>query len=106
MFGGDAGLALKIIIGGALAIAGASVFPPLTAWEAPAATQARARDVPAHVLKDNGLQWCRQSLPGVDCACFARKAGEVLTDGRDRAAGWSYADTWDLARDQAAGSCS
>ncbi|MBS0126133.1 hypothetical protein [Thetidibacter halocola] len=101
----DAGLAIKIVLGGAVAVAVISLFPPLTAWTPPERT-GPGRDAPQQVVQDNGLGYCRETLPDADCACFARTAGEVLNGGAPRAAGWEYADRWDLARAQATEECS
>jgi hypothetical protein len=101
----DVGLAIKIVLGGAVSVAVISLFPPLTAWTPPQRTGPE-QGVPRQVTQDNGFGFCRDTLPGADCACFARAAGEVLNGGALRAAGWDYADRWDLARAQATEECS
>ncbi|MEQ5868361.1 hypothetical protein J4E08_00445 [Sagittula sp. NFXS13] len=50
-------------------------------------------------------QYCRETLSGVNCGCFREKAVQVLSARRPRAAGWHYANDWDLATSQAAADC-
>lgn len=102
---GDIAMMVKIVIGGAIAVAVVSIFPPLTSYEPPKPTKT-SRTMPPSALQDNGLSFCRETMQGVDCGCFAQKAGEVLGSARERAAGWTYVDQWDLARAQATESCS
>lgn len=49
--------------------------------------------------------YCREELPGVNCACFRQTAAQVLAGRNPRAAGWRYANDWDLARSQAESAC-
>lgn len=83
-----------------------SLFPPLTSFEAPVLSRAQTGSAPASVLVDNGFSYCSETMSEVDCACFAMKAGEILSKDRKRAIGWRYADPWKLAEGQASETCS
>ncbi|MFW2587715.1 hypothetical protein [Sagittula sp. SSi028] len=50
-------------------------------------------------------RFCRDTMRGVDCGCFRDAAIEVLSGGQRRAAGWQYANDWQLAQVQAEQSC-
>ena len=100
----ETSIALAVFFGGALIVAGASLFPPLDAWETP---QAPAEsDLPAGVADDGGYAYCRKALTGVNCTCFADKAVHILSRTERQLPGWTYADRWDLARSQARNACS
>lgn len=88
-----------LVIGGL--VVGVQAFPPLTEGGL-----ARTVDpyIAASAPKDPAA-YCRQNLSGVDCACFAAKAGEVLSKPHEPIQGFSYADRWQLARGQAGESC-
>jgi hypothetical protein len=100
----EAAIALAVLLGGGVLVASVQLLPPLTSWEAPEARKA-----------GQGTDWldgaesehayCTARLPGVNCACFADKAGEILRDDSQRFAGWAYADKLDLALAQATDSC-
>lgn len=55
-------------------------------------------------LVDPGA-YCRETLSGVDCACFAGKAHQVLANRNPRVSGWRYANDWELAVGQARDAC-
>ncbi|MFW2542200.1 hypothetical protein ACN2XU_06135 [Primorskyibacter sp. 2E107] len=100
----ETSIVLAIFLGGGLFVTAVAQFKPLTSWEAPVDTL-QTRSLP-EAAKDGGYAMCQASMPGVDCACFAQKATQVLMEDRPRASGWSYADQWELARAQASDSCS
>ncbi|WP_425098797.1 hypothetical protein [Tropicibacter sp. S64] len=100
----ETSIALAIFFGGGVFVAGVAQFKPLTSWEAPA--DVRQSSSISEEAKDGGYAMCQQTLPGVDCSCFAQKASQVLMESRDRVRGWAYADQWELARVQATDSCS
>lgn len=57
----------------------------------------------SHIL--DPVKWCRDNLSGVDCGCFRSTAGQILAARNPRAAGWRYANDWELASSQAAEAC-
>ncbi|MBV7393934.1 hypothetical protein [Mameliella sediminis] len=86
----------------ALLVAGVNRLPPLTQGGLP-----RTGSPPpglATAPADPAL-WCRSNLTDVDCACFAQKAGEVMSTAHEPVQGMAYANRWDLARAQAGQSC-
>ena len=100
-------------------VAGAQYLPPLTQPDADTFPEFRHYDQ----LKGKGVDlpriksnipvtrgevanYCSNQLSGVDCGCFTRAAGAVLSDRKPEAQGWSYADKWELARNQAVSGCS
>ncbi|WP_136439258.1 hypothetical protein [Pacificoceanicola onchidii] len=95
---------LAVLIGGPAFVIGVAQFKPLTSWEPPA--DARQTASLPEVAKDGGYALCRETMPGVDCACFQQKATQVLQDDRPRVGGFRYADQWELAKAQASESCS
>ncbi|EBA09998.1 hypothetical protein [Sagittula stellata] len=110
-------IAITVVATGALVV-GAQFIPPLTQPDAatfPEFQQYRpldhdtpfieARDAKGkRRLVDPGA-YCRETLSGVDCACFAGKAHQVLANRNPRVSGWHYADDWELAVGQARDAC-
>lgn len=86
----------------AVLVAGVSTLPPLTQGGLPrgGTPVVNAASAPA-----DPAAFCRETLDGVNCACFAKKAGEVMSAPHDPVPGLAYADRWDLARSQAGDSC-
>ncbi|WGW05739.1 hypothetical protein [Tropicibacter oceani] len=97
-------IALAVLFGGSLFVAGVSRVAPLTSWETP--REIKESPELSGFGSDGGYGHCRAQLPGVDCACFSQKASQILAETNERALGWSYADRWDLARTQATAACS
>ncbi|MGP6088013.1 hypothetical protein [Antarctobacter jejuensis] len=92
------GAGLLVIAG---LVAGVQAFPPLTEG----GLARSVHPVVASGAAADPAAYCRENLSGVNCACFAQKAGEVLSKPYDPIQGLSYADRWDLARGQAGDSC-
>lgn len=86
----------------ALLAMGVRVFPPLTQGGLP---RSGSQPVGADAAPADPAAWCRATLSNVDCACFAKKATEVMNTPHDPVYGLVYADRWDLARAQATQSC-
>ncbi|WP_417208123.1 hypothetical protein [Antarctobacter sp.] len=86
----------------ALLVAGVSTLPPLTEGGLPRSGPPPygAASAPA-----DPEAFCRATLEGVNCACFAQKAGEVMSAPHKPVQGLAYANRWDLARAQAGESC-
>lgn len=85
----------------AILVSGIQLLPPLTEGGLP-------RSVPpygAESAPDDPEAWCRANLPGVNCACFAQKAGEVMSEPHEPIPGMAYANRWELARTQAGDGC-
>ncbi len=100
----EVSIALAVLFGGGLFIAGVSRVAPLTAWESPVPTRQISEKHEA--AKDGGYAHCRAELSGVDCECFSQKASQILQEDNQQIAGWTYADKWDLAKSQATAACS
>ncbi len=97
-------IAIAVFLGGGALVAGVQALPPLTNWEVPVTP----KDTQAVDWLDGApteFAYCQQRLRGVDCGCFADKAGQILGDTRPQAMGWSYANKMDLALNQSARAC-
>lgn len=86
----------------ALLVMGVRLFPPLTQGGLP---RSGPPPVGAAAAPADPAAWCRETLSGVNCACFAQKATEVMNAPHNPVRGMVYADRWDLARAQASESC-
>lgn len=86
----------------ALLFFGVRVFPPLTQGGLP---RSGPPPVGAEAAPADPAAWCRATLSGVNCACFAQKAQEVMSAPHRPVSGLVYADRWELAREQARDSC-
>jgi hypothetical protein len=75
-------------------------FPALTERGAADPKSAQVQETVA-----NERERCKSSLDGVDCGCYAQKAGYLKTQAGPKAAGGRYVDQTDLARSQAASGC-
>lgn len=82
-------------------VAGVSQLPPLTEGRLPPSVAPYGVE---SAPTDTRL-YCRDTLTGVDCACFAQKADEILESPYQPVQGLTYADRWELARDQAESGC-
>ncbi|WP_299409202.1 hypothetical protein [uncultured Roseobacter sp.] len=97
---GESAFSLYVAAGIACVVVVGFLFPPLTtrgpAVEADAAYQ-------THVIGE--LAYCRSNRSDVNCACFARKAGHIMSFEGPQVRGFVYADRSELARGQAGNSC-
>lgn len=85
-----------------LLVMGVQMFPPLTQGGLP---RSGPPPVGAEAAPADPAAWCRSTLTGVNCACFAQKAAEVMSAPHAPVQGMVYADRWELARAQASRSC-
>lgn len=92
---------LATIVCGAL-VAAAHTLPPLTQPGSPINFK-NGHDSAANF---DPTEYCQNSMSGVNCACFAQKAAQVLAQDRERVSGFAYADQVDLAVAQGEDSCS
>ncbi len=92
------GAGLLVIAG---LVAGVQAFPPLTEG----GLSRTVHPFIAASAPEDPAAFCRKNLSGVNCACFAAKAGEVLSKPHEPIQGLSYSDRWELARGQAGESC-
>ncbi|MEN9062089.1 hypothetical protein [Ponticoccus litoralis] len=92
--------ALAILAASGAAVGAVQFLPPLTAYEAPLGR----KDAQGRTVLDE-LSYCRATLPGVDCGCFAQKAVQIMAQDTPRIKGWTYADPRALALSQAADRC-
>ncbi|KUF12094.1 hypothetical protein [Pseudoponticoccus marisrubri] len=95
-------IGLWILGSGAVALAVVNTLPPLTQGGGGFDPLATPVDRIPH---ESERAFCEAELSGVDCACFAYVAQNVMTRDPDRAPGWRYADKWALARAQAEQNC-
>lgn len=86
----------------ALLVAGVSTLPPLTEG---GLTPSGPPPYGAASAPADPAAFCRATLSGVNCACFAQKTAEVMSAPHKPVPGMAYADRWDLARAQAGESC-
>ncbi|THH35262.1 hypothetical protein E4Z66_15685 [Aliishimia ponticola] len=80
----------------------------IVAFSLPALTDVTGENAPTVAVQEAVAaqkSFCEQRLDGVNCVCFARRAGQVLAHDSPRAMGFAYADPNDLARDQGSDGC-
>ncbi len=95
-YGISIGLALCVI----LALAVGSTFTPVIPRGEGPVPQAELAEIAAQEFS-----YCSTNLEGVDCACFAGRAGQVMTHERLEIRGAERIDPAELARLQATESC-
>jgi hypothetical protein len=103
----DSSIAVAVVFGGFSLVAAVAGFALLRGHSADAAPADTAYTPTRGAMSvEAGEAYCKGALRGVDCGCFARKASQFNLDTSKRAMGYSYADPWELARDQAVQGCS
>jgi len=101
---GNMGLMAKSAAAIVAAVVFVGLFNPLTT-DPNADPDSPKKLATEYSLADNGYGYCAANLPGTNCNCFAKMAGQVLDNQSKRAAGWAYGDAWELARSQAKRAC-
>lgn len=91
-----------VLVASALLLMAVQTVPPLTQVSVPPPPPLDARVLTARM---DEAAYCRDHLSGVDCICFAYRAGLVLNAPRDPLPWLTYADRWELALGQARQSC-
>jgi len=100
----EVSIAVAVVFGGGVLVAGVQALPPLTSWESPV-TQKYGPVTDWLDGAPSEFAYCQQRLPGIDCGCFADKAEQILRNNRPEVTGWSYANRMDLALNQTTNAC-
>ncbi|MEM6940107.1 MAG: hypothetical protein AAF943_10655 [Pseudomonadota bacterium] len=96
-------VALYAAATGGTVITGAFMMPPLTSGEsAPLVGIASEGFEEAQSAE---FSFCRRANVPADCACFARRAGIIISNETPRVPGMIYPSKEQLARDQALIAC-
>ncbi|WP_298917664.1 hypothetical protein [uncultured Roseobacter sp.] len=96
----ESALAIYIGLGMVTVAAIGFTFQPLTTRGA-----AVASDSESQTIFRNEMAYCRSAQSGMDCACFARTAGQVMAYESPAVQGFVYVDKRELARSQAGVDC-
>lgn len=78
-------------------------IPPLTQ---PTVVEFERNPSEGRAAAFNPSDFCASAMTGVDCGCFAQKAGEILSNNKKRVVGYAYANPIELAISQGQEGCS